>query len=410
MEGVCIGTLITGNEILYGKTKDTNGVFFAQELLKVGVRVQSLRVEGDFQANILRALNELFETCDVVLMTGGLGPTSDDLTAQIVAQFVNEPLVFFHEAWGMCLNYFKKLGRTEIPESNRKQAFLPKNALLLPNSLGTAAGFFVKFKNKFLYCLPGVPAECEAMFLDSVLPQILQLVPATHKMKSASWQIVGVGESFLQTKLDDFEKKHSRFQISYQAHAGYVTYTLSALENELNSLHDTWLQEIDSELKEILGAHVLFLGSESLSEKLEKMSRVRNFKKEAKETSVYHNETNQVSITTNILTFEKGFEVSIHLENTENKENSPNLLVSEKNIALLKQLGWNHENSSMFTKNVSLDSNAMGIPSLKQRVKNFTQAAVLILMQLCIGFLCFPSLGFSAPSHLEIKMFQMNPA
>jgi nicotinamide-nucleotide amidase len=228
-----VGLLITGNEVLFGKTRDTNGPHMAAALRKVGCEVRRSLVCGDDVEEILRALDYLFENCDVVLMTGGLGPTSDDLTAEIIARRFRLPLAFNDEAWAACVDAFARMGRSAVPETNRKQANLPVGCRLLPNPNGTAVGFSVSGElgdgqvsgQKTVYCLPGVPFEMEPMFAASVLPN---LTPSGAVTFQRTWQVFGLGESAMQERVGELERTLQNdlpgIVVSYQAHAGYVTY------------------------------------------------------------------------------------------------------------------------------------------------------------------------------------------
>jgi|GEM_PF-5569255 len=228
-----IGLLITGNEVLFGKTRDTNGPFMASHLRRVGCEVKRSLVSGDDRAELARSLSYLAETCDSILMTGGLGPTSDDLTADVVARFFGLPTVFSEPAWQACVDAFTRLGRDEVPATNRKQAELPQGAQLVPNPIGTAVGFETRGthagKEITIICLPGVPFEMEPMFLESVLPS-LTVKGAVSVQRT--WQVFGLGESAMQERIAPLEKRIAEMFpeaiVSYQAHAGYVTYAVFA--------------------------------------------------------------------------------------------------------------------------------------------------------------------------------------
>ncbi|BBH52522.1 molybdopterin-binding protein [Fluviispira sanaruensis] len=226
------GFLITGNEVLSAKTKDTNGPFMGMHLRRIGVSVKASMMCSDLKTDLNDCLNYLAERCDVILMTGGLGPTSDDLTAEVVAEFFNIPVQFNQEAWEACAAFFIKAGRDSIPESNKKQALLPQGCELLPNKLGTAAGFCTtgkKFgKTLKIYSLPGVPYEMEPMFLEYVLPNLTD--PESMPVVK-NWQVFIMGESFMQTAIEKAEKaliaKYPNAVVSYQAHPYYVSYGIT---------------------------------------------------------------------------------------------------------------------------------------------------------------------------------------
>lgn len=283
IEQVKVGILITGNEILYGKTQDTNGFLMSTQLRKKGVFVRQIQVCGDDRSELIQHLTFLSKSCDVILMTGGLGPTSDDLTAEVVADFFQLPLAFNETSWKNCVDVFQKMGRTHIPESNRKQAFLPEGCCLLENKMGTASGFFVRgsvgFKDNqvpkkvTVYCMPGVPFEMEPMFLNQVLPQ---LTPNKSTSVSKIWQIFSLGESAMQNAIDSAEKDLLRefpmATVSYQAHNCYVTYSVS-LPVEAKS----YLENIfSSAVKDAFGNFLLYEKDQSINSYVEENLKKQN--------------------------------------------------------------------------------------------------------------------------------------
>lgn len=277
-----IGFLITGNEILSGKTQDINGVFLSRYLKKFGLSLINTVICGDDEDDLIRSLSFLSQSCDVILMTGGLGPTSDDLTAKIMGHFFKVPLEFNEQAWKDCLDAFKRLGRENIPESNKKQAYLPKGCDLLPNKMGTAAGFLVfgthENKQVTVYCMPGVPYEMHPMFLNYVLPCFLD-----KKQNSIFkvWQVFFMGESAMQSAIETAEKKLLSecpdAVVSYQAHNCYVTYSirLSSYKNELD--------HFSQEVKSAFGDYIIYdqdkLVAEYIDEKLKDLKLTFSVKK-----------------------------------------------------------------------------------------------------------------------------------
>jgi nicotinamide-nucleotide amidase len=228
---------------------------------------------GDAPEDIKSSLRFLLSQCDSVVVTGGLGPTTDDVTAQSVAAVFGRELIFFPDAWEVCESYFKRQGRTEIPESNRKQAMLPTGARILNNPRGTAAGFSIRDIvdgcDVRVFCLPGVPSEMEPMFEGFVLPE---LVGGSVQRLSRTWKIFDQGESVIQEKLTGLEEDvRGRFRncdVSYQASQGLVSWSISApiatseSEDFLNFLEE----KVDAVLRSTLGAYVLSTGDKSLSE------------------------------------------------------------------------------------------------------------------------------------------------
>lgn len=260
------GLLITGNEVLSAKTKDTNGPYIGMHLRKIGVAVRASMMCGDNEGDLLDCLHYLAQKSQFILMTGGLGPTSDDLTAQVVAKFFGIATEFNQAAWDACADFFVKAGRKEIPESNKKQAVLPIGCELLPNELGTAVGFVVsgvvQGKKIKVFSMPGVPYEMEKMFVNFVLPQLedKSFYPITK-----CWQVFFMGESFMQNAINNAEnsllQNYPNSTVSYQAHPYYVSYSVTMFANSLdqkqaceNYLNSEFTTEVNKAFKE----HILY--------------------------------------------------------------------------------------------------------------------------------------------------------
>ncbi|MBX9704316.1 MAG: CinA family protein [Silvanigrellaceae bacterium] len=266
--------LITGNEVLNAKTQDTNSPFLSKALKKLSLSLKLTNYCGDSEIDIIDSLSYLSTKSEVIFVTGGLGPTSDDLTAACVAKFFDLPLEFNQEAWENCKEAFKALGRSTIAESNKKQALLPKGCKLLANHYGTASGFFVSGvkhgKEVTIYCLPGVPFEMEPMFLHGVVPLLLQT-----KMPplSCCWQVFLVGESAMQTSMqtheENLKKNYPKAHISYQAHPGYVTYSVSLTPESLsekNQFNDYLEQNFCKEFENNFAEFILYRNEKSLAQ------------------------------------------------------------------------------------------------------------------------------------------------
>ena len=163
-----------GNEILSGRTVDTNAAYLGRELLSVGVPVVSTYTVGDDVDLIVRVLNLAALDADIVLVTGGLGPTDDDVTRQAFAEFLGVELQLRAELLDKLEDFFARRG-LEMPEKNKIQAHIPAGAKPLPNNRGTAPGIMAETDGKVFAALPGVPSEMKQMFSESVLPQLEQL-------------------------------------------------------------------------------------------------------------------------------------------------------------------------------------------------------------------------------------------
>ena len=160
-----------GNEILSGRTVDTNTAYLGRELLSVGLPVVSVYTVGDDVDSIIRMLNLAGADADFILATGGLGPTDDDVTRQAFAEFLGVELQLRDELLEKIQDFFVRRG-LEMPDRNRIQAHIPAGARSLPNNRGTAPGIMAEADGKVFAALPGVPSEMKQMFSESVLPQL----------------------------------------------------------------------------------------------------------------------------------------------------------------------------------------------------------------------------------------------
>ncbi len=190
-----------GEEIVTGQTVDTNAAWLAQEAIQCGFTVTRHTAVGDKLADLIFLLNEIADRADCCICTGGLGPTSDDLTAEAVATAFNRPLLFDPIAFEQIKDFFMRRNRV-MPEVNRKQALLPETAIRIDNSLGTAPGFAIQHQRCWFIFLPGVPSEMKALFSESVKPDLLTRF-TLHAPHLISLKTLGLGESAIQELIKD---------------------------------------------------------------------------------------------------------------------------------------------------------------------------------------------------------------
>jgi nicotinamide-nucleotide amidase len=190
----------TGDELTTGRTLDTNANYLSDQLVAVGVDVVSMVVVGDYPERIAWAWRTALEQADLIICTGGLGPTADDLTTETVAKVAGQPLVMDQAVADRIRQMFAAMGRT-MPENNLKQALFPANATIIPNAMGTAPGFRLEIATPHGPChcvvLPGVPREMKAMVADQVLPWLRELRSGSDEYRSHSFQTFGISESAL---------------------------------------------------------------------------------------------------------------------------------------------------------------------------------------------------------------------
>ena len=212
----------TGSELLLGTTLNTHGAWMGSELMNIGLRVQRQTTVPDGPA-IIEALRDAMSRSDVVIVTGGIGPTSDDICREAAAEVLGVELVEDAEALKAIEAYFEKIDRP-MADNNKKQALKPEGAEMLPNPNGTAPGLYASAnlsgkKTCALFLLPGPPGEMQPMFQSEVIPRLR--APKNNSI-TQTLRFTGIGESDFHAKLNDPFAKISSLEVGYCARPGEV--------------------------------------------------------------------------------------------------------------------------------------------------------------------------------------------
>ena len=268
--------LAIGDELLYGQVLDTNSHWISQELDLIGVRVVRRTTVGDNREAILKAFAEAENRADIIIMTGGLGPTNDDLTKPLLAEYFNCNIELVPEALEAVRTFFEKRGR-ELTPLNTLQAHLPTKCTYVPNELGTAPGMWFFENGKIWMSMPGVPHEMKKLMTDHVLPRIKQQfkLPTIyhHVIKT-----VGIGESWLADLIKDWESNlPSHIKLAYLPSLGQVRLRLTAFGDTLSELEQDVALQVEM-LMPIIEKYVYGFGTITLEEAVGKMLRERNQK------------------------------------------------------------------------------------------------------------------------------------
>lgn len=214
--------------MLIGQTIDTNSAWIAQELNKIGIWVHRRVAVGDVWEDIIKALDEEIRLSEVILITGGLGPTADDITKPLLCQYFGGKLVVNEEALANVKNIFENILKRPLLERNLKQAEVPDVCDVIPNKRGTAPGMWFEKEGKIFVSMPGVPHEMKGMMTHSVIPSLKDLFkmpPIIHRTLLTA----GIGESFLAERISDFEAQlPSNIKLAYLPNYGMVKLRLSA--------------------------------------------------------------------------------------------------------------------------------------------------------------------------------------
>ncbi len=271
MKKILAELLTIGDEILYGQIVDTNSQWMSVELDKIGVKVIRKTTVGDVEEEILTAFAEAEKRADVILITGGLGPTSDDLTKPLLAKYFNCDLKINEEALAEVTEFFKSRGR-ELTELNRQQAALPSACEKITNPIGTAPGMWFTKGDKVFMSMPGVPHEMKRMMTEQVLPRIAkkyQLPVIYHKVI----RTIGLGESFLAEKISDWEKSlPPHIKLAYLPSLGEVKLRLTCFGDSLHQLEQE-ANHLIEKLKEIVGQNIYGYGEDPIEVAIGKLLR-----------------------------------------------------------------------------------------------------------------------------------------
>ncbi|HQQ95180.1 MAG TPA: competence/damage-inducible protein A [Bacteroidia bacterium] len=236
-----------GDELLIGQITNTNSVWIAQQLTLLGIRVIHHSSIADSESAIVNAFDQaLKRSSSFVFITGGLGPTKDDITKRCFADYFQSKLVMNEEVLAIVTSFFVKRGR-EVTELNRQQALVPEHCEVIMNYKGTAPGMWMQKQNTIFISMPGVPHEMKAMMSDSVLPAITKRfsLPAIfHK----SVLTVGMGESMLAEKIENWENalEPDGIRLAYLPQPGMVRLRLSAFGGDQKTLQDKVEKHIKS--------------------------------------------------------------------------------------------------------------------------------------------------------------------
>jgi nicotinamide-nucleotide amidase len=245
-----VNIITVGDELLIGQVIDTNSAWIARELNLIGGRLGSRISVGDTHADIMRALDRAVWDADVVLITGGLGPTRDDITKKALADFLGDGFVFSQETYSRIETLMTKLGRP-VSEGHRQQCLMPQSAVLLTNNMGTAPGMWMESNGRILIAMPGVPYEMQDIMTHEVLPRLAKRFPLPELLHH-TFHTAGEAETVIADKLEAFEDALPEgFKLAYLPGIGQVRVRLSGRDvsrvefeaklNELEVLLGHWI-------------------------------------------------------------------------------------------------------------------------------------------------------------------------
>jgi nicotinamide-nucleotide amidase len=249
-----------GTELLLGDIVNTNAQFLSKELANIGIDVYHQEVVGDNEKRIMQAFESAYCRSDLIITTGGLGPTQDDLTKEVAAKYFCKKMILDKKSLQIIENYFKLQGK-ELKGNNKKQAYFPEGSIILANECGTAPGAIIEENNKIMIILPGPPREMETMFTKYVIPYLQKKTDCI--IVSKTLRIFGMGESFMAEKVGHLITEGKNPTVAPYAKNVDVTLRITAkgkTEVECKNL----IKPIEQEIKNILGENVYGEGEVTL--------------------------------------------------------------------------------------------------------------------------------------------------
>jgi len=252
-----------GTEILLGEIVDTNAQYLARQLRDDGIDLYRKTSVGDNARRIAQVIQDSLERCDIVITTGGLGPTVDDPTREAVALAVGVQTEFRPELWEQIQARFRRFNR-QPTQNNRRQAFVPQGAIAVENPVGTAPAFIVEHRGQVIIALPGVPREMEYLMQNTILPYLRQKFGLSGIIKARILHTAGVGESQIDDLIADLEA-YSNPTVGLAAHSGQVDVRITA-KADSEAAANTLIEPVEATLRQRLGEWVYGADQETQEE------------------------------------------------------------------------------------------------------------------------------------------------
>jgi nicotinamide-nucleotide amidase len=245
--------LLTGDELMTGDIVDSNSAMIAKHVKELGINIKKKVTVADDLLDLAIEINHMSSTADVLIINGGLGPTTDDLTSQALSDVTERPLTQHFQA----ITHLKKWcssRKVALNAPNLKQANLPKGCDIINNTIGSAVGIKLVHNDCIIYCTPGVPSELDVMLNEEIIPDISSHFVTKNDTNITRLQIFGIGESTLQLMIDEiFPSWPAEIEIGYRADMPTVELKLITHSTSLLNLKKVWLTKITK----LFGAHIL---------------------------------------------------------------------------------------------------------------------------------------------------------
>lgn len=259
--------IAVGTELLLGNIVNTNAQYLSQKLAELGIDVYYHLVVGDNLSRVVDTVKNSLERSDLIITSGGLGPTNDDLTKEAVSKALGLELLPNNEAINRIKSYFESSGR-KMPECNLKQGYVPEGGRIIENDNGTAPGIIIEKGGKTVIMLPGPPKELKPMFDKSVIPYLEKRTSST--IKSKILRVIGIGESAVEELLKNIFNEQSNPTIAPYAKDGEVHLRITA-KTEETWIADKMIEDMEAKVREILKENIYGCDDETLEEVVVRM-------------------------------------------------------------------------------------------------------------------------------------------
>lgn len=249
-----------GTELLLGQICNTDAQFISQESAEIGIDIYFHTAVGDNRYRLLDVLKIASERSDLIITTGGLGPTEDDLTKETIAQFLNLPMVEYEQAKSRVIEHFHS---REMPSNNKKQWLFPEGSKLIPNRNGTASGCIIERDSKIFIVLPGPPNELQPMFKETVEPYLLSKKDKSGVIKSRVLKIFGLSESKTEEMIKDLIERQTNPTIAPLVGKGEVTLRITAKASDNNEALEM-IEETEKMIRDRIGEYIYGIDNDTL--------------------------------------------------------------------------------------------------------------------------------------------------
>ena len=258
-------TIVIGDELLIGQVTDTNSGWIARHLAPFGWEPKNVKVIADDASEILHAIDEAFAVTDVVLMTGGLGPTKDDITKATLCRYFGGEMVLNEEVKRNVDAMFERRG-LPMNQLTAAQAMVPSSCRVIQNEVGTAPIMWFEREGKVLVAMPGVPFETQAMMERAVIPRLIKHFHSDVDIEYRTFVVIDYAESALAEKLDTFERQMPDYiHLAYLPKQGIIRLRLTGAHHDPQVINED-MERLSKQLHKILGKSIIADGDKSLSQ------------------------------------------------------------------------------------------------------------------------------------------------